>query len=181
MSTEDNNESILSDPWWIEFLQDDNQVPYDLMNNVTAQAARLAINEQSVSAEPKSSCSWSKHEKLTGEILNEAAQRAAAETFKNICVYHPTQSHKPSQDTPGIRPDYIIAWSYNGVRKNTAVVDAKDHHGQVPREEYVKICRDMRETKVIYSLLCLLLLSSLLIFFLFRQREACLYSDQTPI
>ncbi len=155
MATDNNYELVLSDPWRIEFLLDDSQLPYDLMNNVTAQTAQLSLNEQSALAQPKSSVSWSDHEKLTSKILNEAAQRAAAETFKNICVYHPTQNHKPLQDTPGdgIRPDYIIAWSCNGVRKNTAVIDAKDHHGQVPRKEYDKICDDMRETKVVFSFL----------------------------
>jgi hypothetical protein len=157
MFTDSNIESIVSDPWRIEFFQDDSQVPQDLMNNVTAEAARLAINEQNELVESKSSCSWSEHERLTGEILNQAAQRASAETYKNICVYHPTQNHRPSPDAPNIRPDYIIAWSYNGVRRNTAVVDAKDHHGQVPRTEYDKICRDMCETKVICFLVCLLL------------------------
>jgi hypothetical protein len=184
MATDINYELVLSDPWGIEFSPNDSQVPYDLMDNVTAQAAQLALSEQSTLAQPKSSVSWSDHEKLTGEILNEAAQRAAAETFKNICVYHPTQSHKPSQNTPGdgIRPDYIIAWSCNGVRKNTAVIDAKDHHGQVPRKDYEKICRDMRETKVIFvPFLCYCLFKFIIYFFPLRQHEAFSYLDQKPV
>ncbi|CAF2957544.1 unnamed protein product [Rotaria sp. Silwood2] len=155
MFTDGSNEPILSDPWLIQFLQDDSQGLHDLVNNVTEQAASLALNEQNVSAEPKNSYSWPEHERLTGEILNKAANRVAAETFKNICVYHPTQNHRPSQDGSTIRPDFIIAWSYNGVRKNTAVVDAKDYHGQVPRTEYDKIRRDMGETKATRGILVL--------------------------
>jgi hypothetical protein len=157
MTTNYTNESIFSDPWLIQFLQDGTQEPQDSVNNVAMQAGRLTLNEQNAPAQPKESCSWSEHEKLTGEILNQAAKRAAGETFKNICVYHPTQNHKPSQDGRNLRPDYVIAWSCNGVRKNTAVVDAKDYHGNVPRREYDKIRDDMRETKVSCSLLYFLL------------------------
>jgi hypothetical protein len=82
MSTDTSDEFILSDPWGIEFWQDDNQVLNDPMNNMTVQAASLSINEQNVAAQPKSPVSWVKHERLTGDILNEAAHRVAAETFK---------------------------------------------------------------------------------------------------
>ncbi|CAF3888578.1 unnamed protein product [Rotaria sp. Silwood1] len=155
MTTDSNIESFFSEPWLIGFVQDDSQEPYDLVNNVTKQMATTELNEQNVSAKPKDFCSWSEHERLTGEILNQAAKRVAAETFKTICIYHPTQNHTPSQDGPNIRPDYIIAWSYNGVRKNTAIVDAKDHQGNIPRKEYDKVLRDMRATKATRGILVL--------------------------
>jgi hypothetical protein len=153
MSTDSDDEIILSDPWGIYFLQDGSELLHDSINNVTEQAAGLTLNEQNVSAQPKSA--WGQHEKLTGEILNEAAQRTSAETYTNICVYHPTQNHKPSQDKSAIRPDYILVWSCNGVRRNTVVIDAKDYHSKLPRGEYTKICDNMRDTKVMGCLISL--------------------------
>ncbi|CAF0901740.1 unnamed protein product [Adineta steineri] len=155
MSTNANDELILSEPWLIQFDADGNQELNSAINNVTQQTAQLAINQSNRSTQPNNSCSWSEHERLTGEIINQAAKRASAETYKNICVYHPTQNHKPSQDGSNIRPDFVIAWSCDGVRKNTTVVDAKDYHGQVPRREYDKICRDMSQTKATRGILVL--------------------------
>jgi hypothetical protein len=82
MNTYDNYESNFSQPWWIQFLDDDNQGPHDSVNKVAEQAARLALNEQNLSSEPKVTSSWFEHEKLTGHILNEAAQRVVAETHR---------------------------------------------------------------------------------------------------
>ena len=148
MSSNANNELDLSYPWLIEFHTDDNQEANDAVDNVVQQVERMKIIEPHENAHPEVSKSWMEHEKLTGEIINQAAKRAAAETFKNVCVYHPTQNHKSSRDGSNIRPDFVLAWSCDGARKNTAIVDAKDHHGHVPRSEYDKICRDMKETHV---------------------------------
>ncbi|UJR19713.1 hypothetical protein I4U23_022847 [Adineta vaga] len=155
MSTDNDNELILSDPWGIYFMQDDTQGSNYSINNFTQQTAGLTLNEQNAAVSLKNSCSWYEHEKLTGEILNQAAQRVAAETYKNICVYHPKQNHQPSQNGSNIRPDFMIAWSCDGVRRNTAVVDAKDYHRSVPKREYEKICRDMCETKATRGILVL--------------------------
>ena len=172
MSNNSDETAVFYGPWEIDFLQDDNRTLNDPVNSLTVQAGGLTIEEKPALSQSKNPCQWSEHERLTGEILNTAAQRAAAETFKNICVYHPTQSHKPSENTSGtgIRSDYIIAWSYNGVRKNTMVVDAKDYHTSIPRREYEKICHDMCETKVRFSSRpVLFLLSPSYDFFHFRR------------
>ncbi|CAF1395999.1 unnamed protein product [Adineta ricciae] len=155
MSLNANDELDLSHPWLIELHPDDNQEANNAVGNVVQQVERMKIIESHESAHLGVSKSWMEHEKVTGEIINQAAKRAAAETFENICVYHPTQNHKSSRNGSDIRPDFVIAWSCDGARENTAIVDAKDHHGHVPRSEYDKIRRDMKETQATRGILVL--------------------------
>jgi hypothetical protein len=150
MSAESDTNSILSEPWQIQFLEDDNQAVDDWVVRVSEQAGQLSLNEQNTSTEPKQTRSCYLHEQTTHNALNEAAKRVSAETFKNVCVSHPTQNHTATQGGPNNRPDFTIAWSYDGVRGKTAVVDAKDYHSSFPREKYNKILEYMHETKVIY-------------------------------
>ena len=146
MAAQDNSDFTLSQPWMIFLNETDDQGVSDLAEQ-TAQLNLGHSNGGEVAA-AKFPPSWSVHERVTSDILHEAANRVSAELFRNVSVSHPTQNHTPSQGGPSIRPDFIIAWSVDGVRRSTAIVDAKDHHGHVPKREYDKILRDMSESKV---------------------------------
>ena len=143
MTADYGDELVLSSPWLIH-----SELDMDPMHQLTEQTAGLQLNAPNASALGRDPYRWPAFEKDIGDILNQAAHRVCAETFRNISVYHPTQDHQPSSDGAKIRPDYVIAWSADGVRKNTTVADAKDYHGLVPRREYEKIRRDMGLTKV---------------------------------
>lgn len=143
MTTDFSDELVLSSPWLIH-----SELDIDPMHQLAEQTAGLKLNGQNASALGKDTCPWAAHEKDAADILNQAAHRVCAETFRNISVYHPTQNHQPSSDGPNIRPDFVIAWSADGVRKKAIVADAKDYHSRLPRREYNKILRDMGLTKV---------------------------------
>ena len=152
MAAEDVGDDVLSDPWTIDLDEIDDQSTVGL----AAQTERLNLGESNAAAAATVQRSWLAHERLTSEILDEAAGRVSAEMFRNVSVSHPTRNHTPSHDGPSIRPDFIIAWSHNGARKNTAIVDAKDHYGNVPSRDYDKILRDMSQTKVCFLIPLLL-------------------------
>lgn len=95
-------------------------------------------------------------EKICHDIADPACQRLAAETRQNVKLIEPRTVHTYRYKDPktgemvqkGIKPDMVIAFSHDGVRGKSVVVDAKSHKGAIQMSDYDKLERDRKITKV---------------------------------